>query len=137
MNDKVTVVKEFSFEAAHYLPNYKGACANMHGHHYILQIGVRGPVGVETGMVVDFSELKRLVTEEIVDNLDHQLLNDVGVGFETVTLNTFPCPLPTAENMVLWIVRKLQSKWDYAYIDKELVLVRLYETPTSYAEWHI
>jgi 6-pyruvoyltetrahydropterin/6-carboxytetrahydropterin synthase len=129
----ITVVKEFTFDAAHYLPDYPGKCSNTHGHTYRLQVGFRGPIDRYTGMVLDFGEIKEIVNTLITDKLDHRYLNLVNEQ-EPIILD-FPYLVPSAENMVKWIVGKLKeyiSKWEDL---AELVFVRLYETPTSYAEW--
>ncbi len=123
---KITVVKEFTFDSAHYLPWHKGKCQTMHGHTYRLQIGVRGGID-EDGLVIDFSDLKRLVNALIVNQLDHKNLNEV-------ELKDFPCESPTAENMVKWIVEQLEEEIN-GHNGLVLAFVRLYETPTSYAEW--
>ena len=122
---QLTVVKEFTFDAAHYLPEYDGKCANLHGHTYTLQVGFKGDVNGETGMVVDFSQIKRQLGK-LIDRLDHAYLNDVD-------LIDFPKYMPTAENMVIWLIHRIQT----APLDfvEQLEFVRLYETPTSYAEW--
>lgn len=74
----ITVVKEFTFDAAHFLPNYDGPCKNMHGHTYKLQVGVvgaeRAPLNDE-GFVIDFAELKKIVKECVVGVLDHTVLD--------------------------------------------------------------
>jgi len=119
---KITVVKEFTFDAAHHLPGYDGPCKNTHGHHYILQVGIEGEPDYFTGMVEDFSWLKQIITKNIIDKLDHKYLNELDIPF-------FPAEIPTAENMVRWIVKVLYNYWP------TLSFVRLYETPTSYAEW--
>lgn len=122
---EITVVKEFTFDAAHQLPNHPGKCKNVHGHTYRMQIGIKGAVDPNTGMVVDFAEAKELVNKIIIDKLDHCYLNE-----------QLPYYSPTAENMVTWIVEKL---FDLFAVEWEglvrLCFVRLYETPTSYAEW--
>lgn len=122
---QVTVVKEFTFDAAHYLPGYEGACQNLHGHHYRLQVGFKGEVDKQTGMVLDFSQIKKQIGK-LVDRLDHAYLNKVD-------LINFPKHMPTAENMVVWLVHRIKT----APLDfvEQLEFVRLYETPTSYAEW--
>ena len=51
---KITVVKEFTFDAAHYLPGYNGKCNRPHGHTYRLQVGIEGEPDHSTGMVIDF-----------------------------------------------------------------------------------
>jgi len=125
-NERVTVVKEFRFEAAHYLPDYDGPCKNLHGHSYVLQIGFAGEVDPKTGMVADFSKIKYGMSP-VIEVLDHSLLNSVeGIGF--------PSALPTAESMVVWLKRSIQERLEKE-MNSKLVFVRLYETPTSYAEW--
>lgn len=133
---EIQVVKEFSFDAAHYLPNHAGKCKQTHGHTYKLQVGVSGPIDADSGMVIDFGDLKKAVNNTVVDKLDHKYLNliiDGESGGEAVP--DFP-RIPSAENMVIWIVKKLKEE-----ICKQtegmarLTFIRLYETPTSYAEW--
>ena len=126
--EKITVVKEFTFDAAHCLPNYEGPCCQLHGHTYRLQVGVRGPVDSISGMVIDFGEMKAVVENEVVSYLDHQYLNQV-------TFLGFPADMPTAENMLRWMVEVLQQRLSNFLTGRDVVLVRLWETPTSYAEW--
>ncbi len=122
---EITVVKEFTFDAAHHLPYHAGKCKGLHGHTYRMQIGVKGAANPHTGMVVDFSEVKELVNQRIINKLDHSYLND-----------QLPYESPTAENMVVWIVEKLYDLFAVEWEGKvRLSFVRLYETPTSYAEW--
>lgn len=119
----VSVTKEFTFDSAHFLINYNGKCANLHGHTYKLQITVFGRLN-EQGMVIDFNELKRVVSEKIIDDLDHKVINDV-----------FPYN-PTAENMVIHIFDVVKDYLLKNYKNKVFIeKVRLYETPTSYAEF--
>jgi len=110
----LTVSKTFRFEAAHKLIGYDGDCANLHGHSYVLEIQVKGVVD-EQGFVMDFKELKHFVQTKVIDLLDHVYLNDIIKN-------------PTAENIVIWIVRKLQQ-------DLMIYKVRLWETVDSYCEW--
>ena len=128
---EIMVVKEFTFDAAHYLPNHPGKCKNTHGHTYRLQVGFKGPIDLRTGVVIDSGEIKKIIKSGIIDLLDHCYLNLINDDYELIP--DFPCNLPTAENMVVWIVKNIQTiYWDDL---TRLVLVRLYETPTSYAEW--
>ncbi len=120
----VTVVKEFRFEAAHFLPGYDGPCQFLHGHSYRLQVGLEGPVDLDTGMVVDFKEVKQLVTN-LFAGLDHSLLN-------SVDLPGFPTHNPTAENMVVWMFGRVSTA--LAERSVNVKFVRLWETETSYAE---
>ncbi len=127
---EVLVVKEFKFDAAHYLPNYKRACSNLHGHTFYLQIGIKGEIDLTTGMVVDFNALKKSVEAAVISKLDHTLINKVAEELE----------LPTAENLVCWIRERL--RYGIVPVDRSkenaphLAFIRLYETPSSYVEWH-
>lgn len=91
--------KTFRFEAAHVLPFHPGKCARVHGHSYVLEVAVRGPLhddGPARGMIVDFDEIKRIVRSQIIDVLDHQSLNDFMEN-------------PTAEHIVHWIWKRLEQ----------------------------
>ena len=92
------IFKEFSIEAAHRLPNVPQGhkCARLHGHSFQLRIVVAGPVGEDTGWVLDFAEIKTAF-EPLFRQLDHQYLNDIE-GLEN----------PTSENLARWIWVRLQ-----------------------------
>lgn len=119
----LTVTKTFEFAYAHYLPDYPGKCKVMHGHTGILEIEVAEAGGVKTeyskypGMIIDFGDLKRVVEHVVIKRLDHNMLNDL-------------MTVPTAENITKWVVKKLDT-----IFGQGLQRVRVYETPTSYAEW--
>jgi 6-pyruvoyltetrahydropterin/6-carboxytetrahydropterin synthase len=123
----IVIVKNFEFEAGHHLPNHQGACKYHHGHSYKLEVGVSGTVDVKTGMIADFKQLKDLVKELIIDRLDHSYLND------NVGMAGFPSDCPTAENMVLWMVKVLEARLKIT--GTELALVKLWETSGSRCEW--
>ena len=114
---KATVVKRVSFDAAHFLPNYPGKCANLHGHHWIVEFGVSGDIG-EDGMVIDFTELKNFL-KAVTDEFDHQLINNVISN-------------PTAENIGIYIRDKFNC-WTWSKKIK-LGFIRVWETEDSYAE---
>lgn len=120
---EIMVVKEFTFDSAHFLPFHEGKCKNVHGHTYKLQIGITAEPN-ENGIVMDFGDLKKVITKIIIEEMDHQFLNS------KETENGFPAKSPTAENMVKWIVETVK-----VFAKETLSFVRLYETPTSYAEW--
>lgn len=127
---EVTVVKEMTFDSAHYLPEYDGLCCNMHGHTYKLQVGIKGRVNTKTGMVCDFSIVKKIM-KQLVEKMDHKCLNKIEDA-------GFPNTNPTAELMVIWIALKMMEllpdgKEDKIFID----FVRLWETPTSFAEIYV
>lgn len=128
----ITVTKVFKFCYAHKLPEYDGKCVNLHGHNGKLEIEVSNRVGLYNsdklkgdrqypGMVIDFAMLKKVVNENIIEELDHVYLNDK-TGFQH----------PTAENIVTWIVNRLGL---YLFKDIKLERVRLYEEEDSWAEW--
>lgn len=142
---KIRVTKEFSFEMAHALWNYDGACKNIHGHSYRLFVTIKGtpvsdPKDPKFGMVLDFKDLKLLVKKPIVDFFDHSLvlykeaegeaLSQLRSMYEKVYLFDFQ---PTCENLLLYIVDKIQNSLPSSL---ELHSVKLYETATSYGEWY-
>jgi 6-pyruvoyltetrahydropterin/6-carboxytetrahydropterin synthase len=124
---RVLVSKEFTFDSAHHLHAYEGKCKNLHGHTYRVVFGLSGFVD-DRGLMIDFGEIKEIWKSEIEVYLDHRYLNE-----------TLPPMNTTAENMVVWIYEKmseaLQSEdRDQKYDGARVEFVRLYETPTSYAE---
>jgi 6-pyruvoyltetrahydropterin/6-carboxytetrahydropterin synthase len=110
----VRVSKDFLFDSAHQLPNYKGRCERLHGHTWKLRVTVRAEVNPDDGIAFDFLRLKEIVNERVVDRLDHQYLNDF-------------LEHPSAENLCLWIWNELR--------DLPLFEVRIWETPTSSAAY--
>jgi len=90
--------KDFSFEAAHRLPNVPAGhkCARLHGHSFLVRVTVDGPVGEHTGWVMDFADLK-VAFAPLHDRLDHRYLNEI-VGLEN----------PTSEVLARWIWRELR-----------------------------
>lgn len=119
---RTMVSKEFTFDAAHHLFNYEGKCKSLHGHTYHLQIAVSGYLD-ERGMTYDFGDLKNIYKNHLEPYLDHRYLNE-----------SLPYMNTTAENMVFWI---FQTTSKYLSEERELRLeyVRLYETPTAFAEF--
>ena len=115
------VTKEFTFDAAHFLPRYHGQCEDLHGHTYRLQITVEGPVGNE-GMVMDFAILKQLVSKKVLERLDHKLINDV-------------IEVASAENMAVWIWQQLSASSAFP-TGVNLQEVKLWETPRSFVTYH-
>jgi len=116
----VNVCKTFNFDAAHKLPDYEGKCRNLHGHTYKLEVEVRGEVDRSSGMVIDFTKLSKIVHEWVVDIYDHSYLNNYWKN-------------PTAEVMLLSIWNELVAK-TLDFEGAKLSRLRLWETPTSYAE---
>jgi len=122
---RVLVSKEFTFDSAHHLHDYEGKCKNLHGHTYKVIFGISGFVD-ERGLMIDFGDIKEIWKSEIEIYLDHKYLNE-----------TLPPMNTTAENMVVWIYEKMAKALGdrrELYIGARVEFVRLYETPTSYAE---
>lgn len=92
------IFREFSFEAAHRLPNVPPGhkCARLHGHSFRVEIGVEGEVDQETGWVCDFSDIRNAFSP-LLHQLDHQYLNEIE-GLEN----------PTSENLASWIAHRLR-----------------------------
>lgn len=92
------IFKEFTFEAAHYLPHAPEGhkCRRLHGHSFMVSIHVSGPVDVHTGWIMDFSQIKQAFSP-VINQLDHYCLNDIA-GLEN----------PTSENLAKWIWDKLK-----------------------------
>lgn len=132
-----TVTKQFSFCYGHHLPGYDGRCKNQHGHNSVLEVEVSGTLPHlpdKEGMIMDFSVLKRLVEQEIINELDHKNLNEIkhrnGLEHPEIKHLHKVREMPTAENILRWIVAVL-TRW----FGGHLIRVRLTETPTSWAEW--
>ena len=98
MNGTMEIWKDFTFEAAHRLPNVPSGhkCARLHGHSFRVRIYVTGPVDEAMGWVVDFADIKTAF-KPLEDELDHHYLNEVE-GLAN----------PTSENIAVWIWTRLQ-----------------------------
>ena len=141
---KIRVTKRFHFEMAHTLHEYDGLCKNIHGHSYNLEVTLIGesknqPNHPKDGMVLDFSQLKTIVKEQIVSRFDHSLMVNRLVSekqqqllkqtTDRVIVVNFQ---PTSENIVTYIAEILQQ---HLPSDVSLFSIRLFETVTSFAEW--
>ena len=82
-----------------------GKCNNPfgHGHDYVLDIGVSGPVDPVTGLAVNLQALDRLVQEYVLDDFEHRNMNE--------DIPEFRDGVPTSENIVSSIQRRLRSHW--------------------------
>lgn len=142
----IRLTKIFNFEMAHALYGYDGPCKNIHGHSYELEVTIGGsplndPRSPKHGMIMDFSDLKAIVKGQIIDRLDHALLlngnsphrniPELDSNFEKVTFVDYQ---PTCENMLLDFMNRIRSLLP-AHV--KLMSLKLKETPTSYAEWHV
>lgn len=142
----IRITKQFSFETGHALYGYDGKCKNVHGHSYRLDVTVIGsPItdttNVKFGMVIDFSDLKKIVKEEIVNVFDHatvfnkntphvELAKELADRGHNVLLVDYQ---PTSEMMVIDFANKIKKR-----LPDEIALfsLKLQETATSFAEWY-
>ncbi|MGC4040709.1 MAG: 6-carboxytetrahydropterin synthase [Flavobacterium sp.] len=142
----IRITKQFSFETGHALYGYDGKCKNVHGHSYKLSVTVIGqPIAdtsnVKFGMVIDFSDLKKIVKEEIVDVFDHATVfnkNTPHVELAAELKNRGHHVIlvgyqPTSENMVTDFAEKIKHRLPSGI---KLHSLKLQETDTSFAEWY-
>lgn len=142
----IRITKQFNFETGHALYGYDGKCKNVHGHSYKLSVTVIGkPItdnsNVKFGMVIDFTDLKKIVKEEIVDQFDHatvfnkntphiELAKELQSREHHVILVDYQ---PTSENMVIDFAKRIKNRLPQGI---ELHSLKLQETETSFAEWY-
>ena len=112
--EEMLITKSFSFAGAHHLPKHPGKCKNLHGHEWKLEVTISGQIDAETGMIIDFSDLKKIVNENVIDKLDHSYLNGIIEN-------------PTAEEIAIWIWNHLKERLEGLYE------VKIWETPKSFA----
>ena len=141
----IRITKQFSFETGHALYGYDGKCKNVHGHSYQLFVTVIGqPISdsdhVKFGMVIDFTDLKKIIKEEIVNIFDHatvfnkntphvelaKVLSDRGHNVILVDYQ------PTSEMMVIDFAKKIKKRLPNTI---QLHSLKLQYTKTNFAEW--
>ena len=141
------VTRRLEFDAGHRIPDHHSQCRHLHGHRYAIEVTLSGEVirsesGSMNGMVMDFSEIKSLAKQHLVDAWDHAFLAFRGdapvVAFlstladhKTVLLDL----VPTVENLAAIAFARL----DAVYLDQygnqlRLERIRLYETPNCWAD---
>jgi 6-pyruvoyltetrahydropterin/6-carboxytetrahydropterin synthase len=111
----IEINKEFTFEAAHKLPNVPKdhKCARLHGHSYKIKLHLKGEIDPTSGWFIDFSEIKKIF-KPTLNMLDHHYLNDIA-GLEN----------PTAEILAMWIWKKIKHDLPH------LSAIEIMETCTS------
>ena len=132
---KITICRRSHFNAAHKLYNpiwskeknldVFGRCSyeNYHGHNYELIVKLEGEIDQDTGMVMDLSDLKKIIVREVEDVLDHKNLN--------LDIDYFKDKIPSTENLAVFIWNKLN---DSIELEGKLSIV-LYETPRNFVEY--
>jgi 6-pyruvoyltetrahydropterin/6-carboxytetrahydropterin synthase len=140
----VRITREFPFEMAHALWNYDGPCKNIHGHSYRLFVTIIGePVSdlssSKNGMIMDFSDLKAIVREQVINVFDHALvvykgspdhfMRNVEQMFEKFHKLEYQ---PTCENLIVDMANRIKTRLPEGV---SLHSLKLYETASSFAEW--
>ena len=141
----IRITKQFSFETGHALYGYDGKCRNVHGHSYKLHVTVIGiPISdsnhVKFGMVIDFSDLKKIVKSKIVDVFDHatvfnkntphiELAKELKNRGHSVLLVDYQ---PTSEMMIIDFAQTISEELP-SHV--KLHSLKLQETDSSYAQW--
>ncbi|MER2538106.1 MAG: 6-carboxytetrahydropterin synthase QueD [Azonexus sp.] len=141
------ITRRLEFDAGHRIPDHKSQCRHLHGHRYAIEITLSGEVidkagDAANGMVMDFSQVKDLAKQHVVDLWDHSFLvfaGDLAVvdflnsmpGHKTVILDR----VPTAENLAQIAFELLDAAYRDTYGNHlRLAQVRLYETPNCWAD---
>jgi 6-pyruvoyltetrahydropterin/6-carboxytetrahydropterin synthase len=143
----LTITRKLEFDAGHRIPDHKSQCRNLHGHRYTIEITLVGEViqaegNSDNGMIMDFSDIKALAKQYLVDVWDHAFLvyeKDDKVreflgslpGHKTVVIDR----IPTVENLAKVAFDILKS----VYTDRfgtglRLHKLVLHETPNCWAE---
>ncbi len=135
----VSLTRRYQFSASHRLHNdvlsaaentrVFGKCNSPygHGHNYVVEVTVRGPVDPATGMVMDLGVLDSAVEQEVLDHFDHTYLN--------LDVLNFQGKVPTTENLCVEIYNLLRPKINGANGTAQLEKVRLEETSSNSFEY--
>lgn len=118
---------EDTFAAGHALRGYRGKCENPHGHNYKVRVTLAGESLDNTGLLLDFRELKNLMNS-VIDRLDHQMLNDI---------EPFNQLNPSAENMAKYFYDEISSRLCQSTAGRVRVRqIKLWETDTTTATYY-
>lgn len=140
----VEITRRIEFDAGHRIPNHRSKCRNVHGHRYVLEATVAGPVSQvagdsSEGMVVDFGDLKAVMVEKVSDLCDHAFLvyaEDTAMieALRFMKSQHVVLPfVPTAENLARWMFEVMAE--ELATRGLRLVRVVLHETPNGRASY--
>ena len=126
----IQLTRRYEFSASHRLHSAEldertnqeiyGKCNNPygHGHNYVVEVTVKGPVDPHTGLAVELGALDSIVKQTVIEPFDHRNLNEEVPEFQTL--------VPTTENVVLVIEQRLRSAWPEAF--PRLEKIRIAET---------
>ncbi|MGH9471010.1 MAG: 6-carboxytetrahydropterin synthase [Terriglobia bacterium] len=132
----IYLTRRVEFSASHYYHNPAfseeenrrvfGKCSNLHGHghNYALEVTVAGDVDPATGMVLNITDLKKLLEAEVIEPMDHKMLNK--------EVPAFAQRIPTTENIAVEIWRRLSPRLSFGKLHR----VRLYETDDLYVDYY-
>lgn len=150
MNLTTAVTKEITFDCAHMLSGHRGKCANLHGHTYKVQVAIVGvpkhDKGSDCGMVLDFGDLKEVLQDHIVNVYDHAVIfsaepfrNEAEEELlDWARRNKMRYHImngrTTSETMAYEMQLEISNALRYVSIPFDHVSVRVWETPTSFAE---
>jgi len=137
----ITVTRKVEFEAAHMLYKYDGACRNLHGHSYKLEVTIEGVPDEQYGFVMDFKELNQILKEVVPDHMfisnktlpdnstERQIVKILREANMAIREYDF---VPSAENMVANFAKEVQEK-----LPEGLTVIKacLWETTNSFATW--
>ena len=141
------ITRRLEFDSGHRIPEQQSQCRHLHGHRYAIEITLQGDIIRQAGsplngMVMDFSDVKALAKQHLVDAWDHAFLIWRGdtlllsfleslPGHKTVVLDV----VPTAENLATVAFNMLERVYRDSYGNHlRLERVRLYETPNCWAD---
>lgn len=140
------IVKVIQWDMGHRVLNHRSVCKGLHGHRYKAEICVEGAIvkeegASESGMVIDFADIKKISTSYIQEKLDHAFMvwdqDQELLDFFAKSNDQKPVIVPftpTAENVAVFIFNKLENKFtDVFKTGLHLHSIKLWETPTSYA----
>ena len=141
------ITTRLEFDAGHRIPNHKSNCKNLHGHRYAIEVTVTGPIhddnkNSDFGMVIDFSDVKQIIKDLIVDCWDHAFIVYKDDKEIVNFLNTLPNHktvifpvVPTAENMASEAYLILSAEFNNRFNHQlKIKQIRIYETPNSWAD---
>jgi 6-pyruvoyltetrahydropterin/6-carboxytetrahydropterin synthase len=141
------ITRRLEFDAGHRIPDHQSQCRHLHGHRYAIEITLAGTVlhasgNPENGMVMDFSRIKQLAKQYIVDVWDHAFLAYRGDTVVVQLLAELPDhntvlldAVPTAENLARIAFATLDPVYQADYGNQlRLERVRIYETPNCWAD---
>lgn len=132
---KVTITH--SWDAAHRLPGHEGKCRFLHGHRYVAEVEVDGEIDPDSGMVADFGEMKRSIAEWIDREWDHNvLLHIADVDLERLQRSFGRAPFMFSQPPTVEVIARELALTATERLGNGVGRVRVYETPTCWAEWN-